>query len=270
MENRKERRRGLKTKVNIRDEIIRLKKEKPWISAAETRTELVANHPGAKAIPKERAIYKIWERNKEKIVPSVLDKPWSLGSNYNDLPIEGLKQVISIQKKMLQHDRFLTNRRARWIAILSVLLAPIDDLDLLQIASFYTRLEQLSEINDIPLDTRDLDATFLINRDMLKASIIQKWVEVYYPQINEDTKRTKRLESITKPLKLNMSDKKRAVFNKFADFLMQSVTDESKRDDLMSFVIEHPEIQEQAVEWLALNTRRDIMGLLAGKKDGEK
>lgn len=266
-----EKRRGLKTKANIRDEIIRLKKETPWYSARDIREELVANHPRAKAIaiPKERAIYKILERNEEKIVPSVLDKPWSLGSSYN-LPVEGLKQVISIQKKMLQHGRFLTNRRARWAAILSPMLAPIDDLDLLQIASFYTRLEQLSEINDIPLDTSDLDATFLINRDMLKASIIQKWVEIYYPRISEEVKKTKKPEVSTKPIELTLTDNQQVVFARFTELLVQSVIDNDKRSELTSFVIKHPEIQEQAVKWLALSTRRDIMGLLANKtKDGE-
>jgi hypothetical protein len=271
-------RRGLKTKENLVTEIILLKKGNNRYTASGIRDELLRLHPGSKSIPKERAIYKILERNKDKTIPSDLDSPWSLGSclKYGISP----EVVIFIQQQLLRYPgRFLTIRRARWYSKLHPLLFPLlekaypeqasqNQIRLFQIASFNTRMEQISEINgeDYP-DTRALDNTFIFTQDFSHETIKRIWNELY-----RNIKRTpsKVMREKTSELKIEqviggeLTKDEAKLFDKY----LELDADESNPEKAINFVKDHPEIQPFVEKWMAFSLRRDIR--ISSQKEGEK
>lgn len=267
--------RGPKTKSHLVNEIIILKKGDNKLSAKDIRGQLLGLHPGSKSIPKERAIYKILERNKEKTLPNDLDNPWSLGSCLEYDISAGI--VIPIQRQLLQYSRFLTIRRARWYSVLQPVLLPLIDEAypeqesdnqwlLFQIASFYTRVEQITEINgeDYP-DTQALDNAFIFNQGFSTETIIRMWESLYRQIPEKPSKVTAEKASALKAeqvLAEEMTKDEGRLLNEFIE--LEAAGDLEKAITLQKA---NPDIQPFVKKWMALGLRRDIK---IGKKEGEK
>ena len=176
--------RGPNTKEYIKDDILLLKKNDVdgKLSAKAIRERLKKMHPGSKYIPKERAIYNIIQKNKEKLEFNPIDSPWSIGSceKYN-IPADIIPTLIELEQ--LGKTKF-TIRQARWFARLkpvvfemSAAKRPLEDalsgvelmrapendsrLNLLAIiVAIYAGNEQLSELHgELYPDTSHLDST---------------------------------------------------------------------------------------------------------------
>ena len=176
--------RGPKTKKDIRTDILLFKKNDVdgKLSAKDIREKLLKIHPGSKYIPKERAIYNIIQKNKEKLEFNPIDSPWSIGSceKYN-IPADIIPTLIELEQ--LGQPKF-TIRQAKWFAKLkpvvfemSAAKRPLEDclsgltlssaphkdsrLALLAIIAYqYAGYEQISELEDEQHpDTSDLDFT---------------------------------------------------------------------------------------------------------------
>ncbi len=176
--------RGPNTKEYIKDDILLLKKNDVdgKLSAKAIRERLKKMHPGSKYIPKERAIYNIIQKNKEKLEFNPIDSPWSIGSceKYN-IPADIIPTLIELEQ--LGKTKF-TIRQARWFARLkpvvfemSAAKRPLEDvlsglalitvphndsrLALLTIITYqYAGHEQYSELGgEQYLDTSHLDFT---------------------------------------------------------------------------------------------------------------
>jgi len=174
--------RGPKTKKDIRTDILLLKKNDVdgKLSAKDIREKLLKIHPGSKYIPKERAIYNIIQKNREKVKVDPIDSPWSIGSceKYN-IPADIISSLIEYEQV---GGPKLTNRQAKWFAKLKPVVfemsaakrplegwlsgltqtaAPHKDsrLDLLAIIAYqYAAHEQIAELEgDKHQDTSDLD-----------------------------------------------------------------------------------------------------------------
>ena len=176
--------RGPKTKRDIRTDILLLKKNDVdgKLSAKDIREKLLKIHPSSKYIPKERAIYNIIQKNREKVKVDPIDSPWSIGSceKYN-IPADIISTLIEYEQ--VGQPKF-TIRQAKWLARLkpvvyemSAAKRPLEDLlsglelvpaphndsrlALLAIITYqYAGHEQLSELEDEQYpDTSDLDFT---------------------------------------------------------------------------------------------------------------
>jgi len=176
--------RGPKTKKDIRTDILLLKKNDVdgKLSAKDIREKLLKIHPGSKFIPKERAIYNIIQKNKEKVKINPIDSPWSIGSceKYN-IPADIISTLIEYEQ--VGQPKF-TIREAKWFAKLksvvfemSAAKRPLEDvlsglalitvphndsrLALLTIITYqYAGHEQRSELRgEQYLDTSHLDFT---------------------------------------------------------------------------------------------------------------
>ncbi|MCK4826696.1 hypothetical protein KA005_63755 [bacterium] len=271
--------RGAKTKDYLVSQIILLKKGDNTLTAGGIRKKLIELHPGSKSVPKERAIYKIIERNKDKIQPSDLDNPWSLGScRNNDISPD---VIIPIQQQLLHYGRFLTIRRACWYSLLHPILFPLLEkaypeqenqiqVELFQIASYYTRMEQLAEIKGEPLDTRDLDETFIFNQDFSLKTSLRVWNSLYRHIPQRPSKVMREKASTLTPENIlgeEMSESEARLLNKFIKSLCAYDTDEGDLEKAISIAEKNPEIQPFVKKWMAFSLRRDIK---ISKKDGAK
>ncbi len=272
--------RGLKTKESLVNEIILLKKGNNRLTAGDIRGELLGCHPGSKSIPKERAIYKILERNKGKTIPSDLDTPWSLGSCLKyDISADA---VIPIQRQLLPYEgRFLTIRRTRWYSILHPVIFPLlekeypEQLDenqwrLYQIASYYTRAEQIAEIRgeDYP-DTQFLDNKFIFEQDFSFKTNYRLWNHMY-KQIPEKPAKVTPLASglnAEQILAKQITADEARLLNEFINMQCDYEADDEDLEKAIILVEENPGIQPVAEKWMALNLRRDIRII---KKEGEE
>jgi hypothetical protein len=109
--------RGPKTKPDIITDILLLKKNDVdgKLSAKDIREKLLKIYKGSKKyIPKERAIYNIIKKNKDKVIISPLDSPWSIGccEKYN-IPADIIPTLIEYEQ--VGQPKF-TIRQARWFA----------------------------------------------------------------------------------------------------------------------------------------------------------
>ncbi|MBA7638951.1 hypothetical protein ES703_46607 [subsurface metagenome] len=174
--------RGPKTKKDIRTDILLLKKNDVdgKLSAKDIREKLLKIHPSSKYIPKERAIYNIIQKNREKVKVDPIDSPWSIGSceKYN-IPADIISTLIEYEQ--VGQPKF-TIRQAKWFAKLkpvvfemSAAKRPLEDwlsglthnpaphkdlrLALLAIIAYqYAAHEQITELEeDKHQDTSDLD-----------------------------------------------------------------------------------------------------------------
>jgi len=251
--------RGLKTKDYLVREIILIKKEDNGLSAKEVREELIKRHPGSKSVPKERAIYKIIERNRGKIVPDKLDKPWTMGSCLEyDISAD---VVVPIQRQLLLRGLFLTIRRARWYSKLHPILCPLleehfsgqsvrNQTRLFQIASYYTRTEQIAKINgeDYP-DTQALDKTFLIDQDFSIKASRRIWDSLYRSVLEKPSKEMEEKASEFKGEE--MTEDEERLFNRFTKI-------EGDLEKELIFIEENPNIEPLVEDKMAFNLRRNI------------
>jgi len=253
--------RGLKTKDYLVNEILLLKKGDNRLTAKDIREKLVELHPNSKSIPKERAIYKILERNKDKTISSELDNRWSVGSCLKyDISLD---IVLSVHRQILPYDRFLTIRRARWYSTLYPILFPLlestypgqleeNRLRLFQITSYYSRAEQIAEIdgNDSP-DTSDLDNTFLINHEFTLLASLNAWDSLY----SQTPKKPTKVDD-AKPIEQILSDELTAREVKLLDKFIELFA--SNNFDKAAELASKNNIVPLAERWLALSLRRDI------------
>jgi hypothetical protein len=187
----KKRLRGPTTKKYIKDEILVLKKNDGdgKLSAKDIRKELLKTHPGSKYIPKERAIYNIIQKNRDKVIFEPLDAPWSIGSceKYN-IPADII--VLLVEYEQSGQPKF-TIRQARWFARLKPLVyemsatkRPLENvLSRLQknpaylfdshlallaiVAREYSWLEELSQVGGVPyFDTSEIDFTIFTKGEL--------------------------------------------------------------------------------------------------------
>jgi len=208
-----------------------------------------------------------------------LDNPWSLGDclKYDIL----VDVVIPIQQQLLPYGRFLTIRRARWYSKLHAVLSPLlekaypqqpsqNQLRLYQIASYYTRMEQIAEISGKAyLDTRALDNTFFYNQDFSFKTSRRMW-EGLYRQIPEKPKVTEKASALKAEQILNkeMTENEARLLNKFIKLQCAYEADEGNLEKADIFVEENPDVQPLAEKWMALTLQRDIK--IGGERDGEK
>jgi len=253
--------RGLKTKEYLVNEILLLKKGDNRLTAKAIREKLVGLHPNSKSIPKERAIYKILERNKDKTISSELDNRWSAGSclKYGI----SLEIVLSIHRLLLQSNRFLTIRRARWYSALHPILFPLleatypgqleeNQIRLFQISSYYSRAEQITEIDgdDTP-DTSDMDNTFFINQDFSLEASLRIWGGLYSQTPEKPTK-----ADDAKPIEQILGDELTAREVKLLDKFIELCA--SDNFEKAAALADKNKIVSLAERWLALSLRRDI------------
>lgn len=270
--------RGVKTKDHLVAEIILLKKGNNRLAARDIRDLLLGSHPGSKSIPKERAIYKILERNKDKTLPSDLDTPWSLGSCLKyDISVD---VVAPIQRQLLTFGRFLTIRRARWYSKLHAVLFPLlekaypkqvnqNQIRLHQISSFYTRMEQIAEIDgEVYPDTRALDNTFIFDQDFSIRTILRMWKGLYRQIPKKLSKLTDDKASALKAEQVlggQITKSEARLLSKFIKLLC-AYEDDDYLEKAIIFVEENPDIQPSVEKWMALSLRRDIR--ISSEKDG--
>jgi hypothetical protein len=189
------RKRGPTTKKDIKDDILLLKKNdvEGKLSAKGIREQLLKIHPGSKYIPKERAIYNIIQKNKEKVIFDPIDSPWCIGSceKYN-IPADIVPDLIEWEQ--VGQPKF-TNRHAKWFARLKPVVfemsaakrplehclaglpttgpmrfpAPHDDSRfylLAIIAAQYAAREQIRELEGKQPDTSDMDFDIFTKGDI--------------------------------------------------------------------------------------------------------
>ncbi|MFC2122459.1 hypothetical protein ACFLRP_02095 [Bacteroidota bacterium] len=189
-----------------------------------------------------------------------VDKPWSVASC--ELPYQAIGRVVAIQRMLLGYGRYLTIRRAKWTAKLTPFIPNADDLTLLQIASFYSRREQIAEIagDDYP-DTTDLDYIFIINGDISFETILRQWLNVYLPGIIDDLKdkNTDPGPNIKDTLELTVQQK--TLLSEFTNLLFSG-----EWDAIRDFILKHPDIRPIAQEWLVLSVRKDIANQILENK----
>lgn len=232
--------------------------------------------PGPSAITKylnESGVRR--EIAKRQQTPRDLDIKWSLGScKDNEIPAAALPQVVSVHRQLLDHaeDRYLTVRCAVWVARLYPLLNPLleeayqgqteqNNFRLKVIASFYSRKEQVDDINgESPLKTHGLDDLFIVNRDVSFTTVFRKWLEVFFPGIYEDAKKSEadvRLKTADHGLG-KLTKKEITLFDQFFGLLIESGTDRQKWEETITFVSARPRLTSLVEKWMALSVRQEI------------
>lgn len=207
-------------------------------------------------------------------VKNPLDAPWAIGCciKYGISP----DVVIPFQRQWLSYGRFLTIRRARLYSMLHPILCPLlekafpgqsdrNQIRLYQIASFYTRMEQIAEMNgeDYP-DTRELDERFIFNQDFSPEAFSLIFANLYY-QSGKSSKAKGERPSALKAEQIlagEMTDGEVELLNEYIEFF--STGDFEKAN---TFYKSNPNIQPFIEKWRVLNLRRDIT---ISKKEGEK
>jgi len=207
-----------------------------------------------------------------------LDKEWSLGTD-EKFPISpfAINSVISIQRLLLKVDKELTIRRALRIARLDPVLSGIlskeypteeeRDLVLLQIASFYVRMEQMAEQVDPEkkyTETKDLDQIFIIDRKVSFDVILLEWLNIFMPTpIDKQQGQTglfvkEEQDSFIGILRMpgSIDEKYKAIF------LLVNGDPDKKVDG-------HPELKIEMLRLMATSTRKDIEGWMKNNKTGE-
>ena len=108
--------RGPTTKKDIKNDILLFKKNDVdgKLSAKDIREKLLKIHPGSKYIPKERTIYNIIQKNKNKVIFNPIDSPWSIGccEKYN-IPADIIPTLIKYEQS--GQPKF-TIRQAKWFS----------------------------------------------------------------------------------------------------------------------------------------------------------
>jgi len=202
-----------------------------------------------------------------------LDNTWSLGSCLEyDIALD---VVMPLQRQLLPCGRFLTIRRARWYSKLYPALSPLLDkyypgqvsqnqLRLMQIASFYTRAEQIAEINGKAYpDTRTLDNVFIFNQDVSFETTLRAWLEGY---LGASEKPTPLVEDVSIERILGKTtDAEIKLLNKFIGLLASYDAGEADIEKLLAFTKDNPNMQPLIEKWLVLSLRRDIQISVKGR-----
>jgi len=209
-----------------------------------------------------------------------LDEYWSVSTGVEyPISFNSLNAVISVQSLLLKNEKRLTIRRALWIGILHPILSEAlsktyhheheieRDLTLLQIASFYTRMEQIAERVDAKnryIDSLELDKVFIINKDVSFEAILKEWTNIFLPNTSEEQGTQSNLlieeeqDSFIGILRMpgSIEDKKNKIL------LLVNGDPEKKVEG-------RPELRVEILRLMATSTRKDIAGWLENNNNGE-
>lgn len=214
--------------------------EHPKWNAAQLHRQLgvyygESNAPGLSAVQKARA--EIAMRYKAIQAEGGEDKEWSMGvTRYYPVPLGALDCVTTLQRLFHAEGKWLTVRRAQWIAALHPVLWPLlkdHPLRLAQIAAFYSRREQIAEVNNSYLDTTDLDKVFLEARDVSAAAVTWVWPDFYGAH---------QVEPFGWETGLLLD---------FVKLLLETGAKEA-----IAFADAHPEVWPEAESWMVFQTRK--------------
>jgi len=220
-------------------------------------------------------------KNKSGELRQQLDKYWSMGAD-RDYPISpySLDAVISIQDLLLENGKRLTIRRALRIGALNPILSatlektyPMGheierDLVLLQVASFYTRMEQIAERFDDKnqyIDTLELDKKFLIKKDISFETVLKEWMNIFLPTPDEKQQGQAGLfineeqDSFIGILRMSGS-----IGEKYKAILLLVNGDPPKK------VEGHPGLKIGILKTMAISTRKEIEEAIRSEKISEK
>ena len=196
-----------------------------------------------------------------------VDKEWTLWALVSyPIGAESINKVIEIHRVLKKYDKYLTIRRAKWIARLYPILFPILksqypnekdselDLILLQIASFYTRLEQISEnpadkekiVDREVIDSKDLDQVFIIDQNLTFEAVLREWIRTFLPHLEVDTLSINTENTEQFPLLEILSQSSLSVDQKVE---MASSWLKEQKDQKIKFVV---------LKWMAFSTRKDL------------
>lgn len=221
-----------------------------------------------------------YQKIKEKLKPvlaemkaSGIDRLWTIGACIKEDILVDV--VVPIQRQLLSYGRFLTIRRARWYSKLHAVFSPLlekaypgqpdrNQIRLYQIASYYTRMEQIAEISgEAYPDTRALDTTYIINQDFSFKTSFRMW-EGLYLQIPESKVMDEKASALKAEQNLSkeMTERQARLLNEFVK--LEADGDSEKAGALVE---KNPDIQPFVEKWMAFSLRRDIQ--ISREKDGE-
>ena len=238
----------------------------------ESESYKMLMHKVDNLVPGLSTVQKCLKKNKANWPkPSPLDNPWSLGSCLGkDISVD---VIVPIQQQLLNYGRYLTIRRARWYSMLHPVLFPLlekaypgqldqNQIRLHQIASFYTRIEQIAEISrETYLDTRVLDNTFIFNQDFSPETSIRLWMDLYLhipalpSKVTDSPPPGEKAEQI---LGKNVAAEDVKLLNEFIENMNAYEAGVGDLEKAISLVHENPNIQPLVEKWMALSLRRDI------------
>jgi hypothetical protein len=207
-------------------------------------------------------------------VDGTLDGKWSFGSCIkHNIPHEYIKDLVQHQNMMLERGDYLTIRRARWLSKLyPVLKGKVSDYMLLQIAAFYSRKEQIAEIDGLSFaNTLDLDKEFITNPNIsFSSTIVPEFMKVYFPFIRKEEKQKSniQLEDKIKLIFKELPPAKAALIDEFKNLLLSSKTNKDKQADVEAFLKENPELEPE-IQQLLLFSTRDNWIIQDNKKAGK-
>ena len=227
----------------------------PNWNAGQVHRQLIVVLGEGKAPASISSVQKVLPEWKKNYSP---DRPWSLGAY---IPQGDIMPLLSLQRQLAEHGKYLTVRRARWYAILYPAVSSLfehsypgdtaqNEFRIMQIASFYCRTEQIAEVNCGILDTTELDNIFLIGQAVGFEVVLREWARLFLP-------------GVERPDKVSDTEKSPDLLSQFIKILLQSGADRAFR-----FVEKTPQVQPLAERWMVLSTRHDITNLF--KKEGEK
>jgi hypothetical protein len=245
--------------------------------------------PGTSAINKY--VKEQWEEiDRQYRSLTSLDHAWSVGDCLDhNLPPTALETVLSLQHRLARVDRYLTRRHVLWLGILHPILTHSlqdtysdreqQEVALLQAVSLYSLRHQIIDLGNRseipngpkPITTHDLDHLFVISRDVTFPTFLRAWLTAFSPSIAEDIEKDAHADQQHSGLDL---DPETTLLGEFQRLLLDAITDSDKRQAVVDYVVEHPEVTPQAQEWLVFNLRRwlvkDWRARQKEKDDGQR
>lgn len=255
-------------KQRIEETIKDMKRKNPKLTARQIYAELKERYKGEQVTV--RNIYYVLENS--KLEPSNLDRPWSVGACQEYPVMQGhILFLLEIQSMLLAKARYLTIRRARWLALLEYSLTElleikypdqsILNLRLYQISSFYVAWEQRAELNGEPLDTKILDKKFIIDGDVSAQTITSFWLDEFILDPIEDKKKSANPVSMEKQILSRLSPDKQKIFKSLINEMITVVDENMRQEFIKEFNKLTPDMQNLVMEWAALSRRRDLENL---------
>ena len=174
-------------------------------------------------------------------------------------------------------NRYLTRRHVQWLSILQPVLdqqlrdtypdTACYELALLQIVALYNLEDQIaniesiaSEKDDSPVTTSHLDQIFAIDQEVDFPTILREWLSAFCPMIAEEIE--KGTGGPDQDDGLGLADKEKEdeeSLYKFQCLILDAITDGEKRQAVIDYVEDNPDVIPQALEWLAFNIRRWVV-----------
>jgi hypothetical protein len=257
-------------KERVRTDIFLQKQENRNMAIEDIVKALNDKYP-PELVPGKAAIYKLLERNRAKWdVQDNIDEPWSLGSfRDRELPPDVIESIVRIQRELKKYSRYLTHRRVLWIVCLHPYLFPVlentfpndtaqNEVRLLQIASFYSRLEQLALLKGKSYaDTRVLDNAFIFSQDFSFETYVRIWLQVYVRYSDGADKLPSK--STSKSVHLPVARDTSKVLNELKNLIALTSGGIDNEKKILDLVREYPQVRSNIEQWLAFSLRKEIL-----------